>query len=235
MSRAALRGLTVTIDARSLGPGVGGTQRYTLDLAVSLARFTDAAVRVVVPPDLAPDAAGLLAETAAIEVITYEQAAAGVDLTDVVHRPQQIFSSDDLRLLRLLGRRLVVTHQDLIGYHNPTYHETAAVWEQYRRITRLALAAADRVVFFSEHSRRDAEAEDLVTADRCDVVGIALAPQPPVEPVAPAPVPRDQEFILCLERRLPPQEPAVRHPSGARAAITARLARSAGARRPARD
>jgi glycosyltransferase involved in cell wall biosynthesis len=198
LSRAALGGLTVTVDGRSLGQGVGGTQRYTLDLAVSLARFTDAAVRVVVPPDLAPDAAGVLAETPAVEVITYEQAAAGVNPTDVVHRPQQIFSSADLRLLRVLGRRLVVTHQDLIGYHNPTYHETAAVWEQYRRVTRLALAAADRVVFFSGHSRRDAEAEDLVTADRCDVVGIALAPQPPVEPVAPARVPRGQEFILCL-------------------------------------
>jgi glycosyltransferase involved in cell wall biosynthesis len=198
LSRAALGGLTVTVDGRSLDQAVGGTQRYTLDLTLSLARFTDAAVRIVVPPDLSADTAAVLADTGGIEVITYEQAAAGVNETHVVHRPQQVFSGSDLRLLRLLGRRLVVTHQDLIAYHNPTYHENLAVWEQYRRITRLALAASDRVVFFSEHSRHDAEAEDLVTADRSDIVGIGLAPHPPVSPSPPPGAPRDQEFILCL-------------------------------------
>jgi glycosyltransferase involved in cell wall biosynthesis len=109
-----------------------------------------------------------------------------------------VFSADDLNLLRLLGRRLVVTHQDLIAYHNPTYHESVESWEQYRRITRIALAAADRVVLFSEHSRQDVLSEDLVTDERCDVVGAALASRGAIEPKAPAARGLDRDFILCL-------------------------------------
>jgi glycosyltransferase involved in cell wall biosynthesis len=198
LSRSTLDGLSVTIDARSLGPTLGGTQRYTLELVLGLARFTDATVRAVVAPELGSEAASALSGDRRIEVITYEQAVAGVELTDVVHRPQQVFSEGDINLLRLLGRRVVVTHQDLIGYHNPSYHETLETWKQFRRITRIALAAADRVVFFSQHSRRDAEAEDLVSSERSDVVGAAIAPADSSERVAPTGALQGQAFLLCL-------------------------------------
>ncbi|MFZ1994039.1 MAG: glycosyltransferase [Solirubrobacteraceae bacterium] len=198
LSDAALGGLGVTIDARSLTSAVGGTQRYTLELLLALARHTDAMVRAVVAHDLAADARDALTE-AKVELIDYEQAAAGVAPTHVVHRPQQVFSADDLNLLRLLGRRLVVTHQDLIAFHNPTYHPGPDAWEQYRRVTRNALAVADRVVVFSDHSRSEVLAEDLVAAERCDVVGAALAPRPgPAIAAAPEGAPAGREFILCL-------------------------------------
>ncbi len=200
VSRVAVRGLTVTIDARSLGPGAaaGGTQLYTLELALALAGTERAAVRVVVGPDVAIRTRRRLDETDGIQVVTYDEVIGGVELSEVVHRPQQVFTADDLALLRLLGRRLVITHQDLIAYHNPTYHESIETWEQYRRITRIALASADRVVFFSEHSKRAAEAEDLVAPERGDVVGAALGEPPPIVARAPAGVPADREFILCL-------------------------------------
>ncbi len=123
---------------------------------------------------------------------------AGVAPSHVVHRPQQAFSTGDLNLLALLGRRVVITHQDLIAYHNPAYHETQETWEQHRRITRVALAAADRVVFFSEHSRRDALAEDLVSPERCEVIGAAVAGRTSNDLTRPAAAPRDRDFILCL-------------------------------------
>jgi glycosyltransferase involved in cell wall biosynthesis len=198
VARASVRGLTVTIDGRSLGPGVGGTQLYTLELALALAETDALTVRVVVASDLGADAWHRLREARQVEVITYEQAIAGVELSDVVHRPQQVFSASDLNLLRLLGRRLVVTHQDLIAYHNPTYHPDLDRWEQFRRITRIALAGADRVVFFSEHSRRDAAAEDLVAVDRSDVIGAALGRPGTTAPKAPSGVPHGQQFIFCL-------------------------------------
>lgn len=198
LSDAALGGLGVTIDARSLTSAVGGTQRYTLELLVALARHTDATVRAVVAHDLAADARDALAD-ATVELIDYEQAAAGVAPTHVVHRPQQVFSADDLNLLRRLGRRLVVTHQDLIAFHNPTYHPSADAWEQYRRVTRNALTVADRVVVFSDHSRSEVFAEDLVPAERCDVIGAALARRPsPVAAAAPEGAPQGRDFILCL-------------------------------------
>jgi glycosyltransferase involved in cell wall biosynthesis len=198
LARTAERGLTVTIDGRSLNQVGGGTQRYTLELILALHRFTDVSLRVVLPPDPASAANAALAQRPEIEVISYEQAAAGVSRSDVVHRPQQVFSEADLTLLRLLGDRLVVTHQDLIAYHNPTYHSSPDDWQRYRRITRLALTVADRTVFFSEAAADDARAEELVAESRWDVVGIALdapfsdAPQRPTELAGAA------DFVLCL-------------------------------------
>jgi glycosyltransferase involved in cell wall biosynthesis len=198
LARTAERGLTLTIDGRSLNQVGGGTQRYTLELILALHRFTDVSLRVVVPPDPSSTATAALARRPEIEVISYEQAAAGVSRSDVVHRPQQVFSEADLTLLRMLGDRLVVTHQDLIAYHNPTYHASPDDWQRYRRITRLALTAADRTVFFSEAALGDARAEDLVAESRWDVVGIALdtpfsdAPQRPTELAGAT------DFMLCL-------------------------------------
>ena len=153
VSRAALTGLSVTIDGRSLGPSHGGTQLYTLQLALALARSGSLAVRVVVGPDVSVDSHRRLTEADGIG-LSPNQVIAGVEKSDIVHRPQQVFTADDLNLLALLGRRLVVTHQDLIAYHNPTYHSSFETWEQYRRITRIALAAADRIVFFRAQSAR---------------------------------------------------------------------------------
>ena len=195
--RSALLGLTVTIDGRSLGPQAGGTQLYTIELILALARTGEVSLRVVVADDLSPGARGRLEDADGIEIITYEQAVAGVELSDVVHRPQQVFSVGDLNLLRVLGSRVVVTHQDLIAYHNPTYHAAIDTWEQYRRVTRIALAVADRVVFFSEHSRRDATAEDLVSPDRSEVIGVGLGDAEPQTPRRPARAP-DGEFIVCV-------------------------------------
>ncbi|MGA7703774.1 MAG: hypothetical protein WB998_02645, partial [Solirubrobacteraceae bacterium] len=181
-ARLTLRGLSVTIDGRSLTAKVGGTQTYAIELILALAREPGIEVRVLVAPDISARAREAFAGTPGIELLTYEQALAGAPLSDVVHRPQQVFTPDDMVLLRLLGRRVVVGQQDLIAYHNPGYHHDADSWHAYRRTTRLALAGADQVVFFSEHARRDALGEDLVSAGRAHVVGIGadtLAPDGP--------------------------------------------------------
>lgn len=198
VARTAERGLTVTIDGRSLNQVGGGTQRYTLEMILALHRFTNVSLRVVVPPDPAPAATKALARRPEIEVISYEQAVAGVSRSDVVHRPQQVFSEADLTLLRMLGDRLVVTHQDLIAYHNPTYHSSPEEWQRYRRITRLALAVADRTVFFSEAAADDARAEDLVAESGWDVVGIALESPFSDVLVAPEALAGATDFVLCL-------------------------------------
>ena len=199
-ARMTLCGLSVTIDGRSLTAKVGGTQTYAIELILALAREPDLEVRVLVAPDLSARASEAFASTPGIELLTYEQALAGAPLSDVAHRPQQVFTPDDMVLLRLVGRRVVVGQQDLIAYHNPGYHPDADIWQAYRRTTRLALAGADQVVFFSEHARRDALGEDLVAAGRAHVVGIgadALAPDGPLgDP--PGALLADEPFLLCL-------------------------------------
>jgi glycosyltransferase involved in cell wall biosynthesis len=197
-ARAARFGLSVTIDARALGPGVGGTQTYVGALVLALAEVGDLSVRAVLAHD-APDPLHAAFAGAGVETIDYEQAAAGVGRTDVVHRPQQVFTSHDLRLLRMLGERIVVSHMDLIAFRNPTYHASLQEWRGYRRSTRLALAAADRVVFFSDHARRDAIGEELVTSGRSAVAGIGVQPATDaVELMRPETVPAGRNFLLLL-------------------------------------
>jgi glycosyltransferase involved in cell wall biosynthesis len=205
VARAARRGLSVTIDARALGGStVSGTQIYTVELVLALARSGRVRLRVVVPHDLSSFAARAFDSAPGIELLPYERATQGVELTDIVHRPQQVFTAADLALLRLLGQRIVVGQQDLIAYRDPAYHESAAVWWSYRRVTRLALAAADRVVFFSEHTRRDVIAEELLDAGRAEVTGIggdaeaAGETGAAGEATAPSGAPGDGAFLACL-------------------------------------
>ena len=99
----------------------------------------------------------------------WEAVDSGFDLADVVHRPYQVSNDEDLSFLAKLGERLIVTNQDLIAYHNPSYFRDFDSWEGYRRITRTALAVADRVMFFSAHACDDALAEDLVEPHRASI------------------------------------------------------------------
>jgi len=201
VARAALRKLSVTVDARSLGPNAGGTQVYALELIRALARTREVRTRVLVGPHQ-----GLVKQldTMALDdtsVITYEQALGKVEPTDIVHRPQQVFTVDDLDLLRPLGHRLVITHMDLIAYHNPTYFAELEHWRRHVRATRIALAAADQVLFFSSHALRDAEREALINPQHASIVPIGVDPDGSEDPEITRPEPlanRDEPFMLCL-------------------------------------
>jgi glycosyltransferase involved in cell wall biosynthesis len=201
VAQTSTRPLGVTIDARALGSAATGTRTYILDLIVALAREQWLSLRVVLPPDTAPEVLELLEADAAIELISYAQAAAGVERTDLVHRPQQVFTADDLTLLRGLGERIVVTHHDLIAYRCGAYHESPQQWQDYRRVTRLALAAADMVVFPSQHARADALREDLIAPARAHAVpdgAERVWPQPPAAAVRPAGVPEQADLLVCI-------------------------------------
>ena len=192
--RVAGAPVSVTIDARALGAVAAGTQTYVAGLVQALAaRPASVTVRVVVRDDLAPAAIDEL-ERAGVELVTERQAADGLARTDIAHRPQQVFVPEDLSLLRSLGERVVITHLDLIAYRNPAYHDSRDEWRRYRRLTRLALAAADRVVFLSEHARRDAIAEDLIEPQWTTVAGVGIQPDigdPPSRPPDGVPLGRD--------------------------------------------
>jgi glycosyltransferase involved in cell wall biosynthesis len=200
VARTALHGLSVTIDGRALTSTFGGTQTYIIELIMALARRRDITLRVLIPPDLSPRAASALATLADVELLHHEQVIDGVPLTDVVHRPQPAFTPDDVTLLRMVGERIVIGQLDLIAYHNYSYHRDIDHWRAYRRTTRLALGGADQVVFFSEHARRDALAEDLLPAARTHVVGIGVDM---LERASAAGAPPDgfrqgDSFLLCL-------------------------------------
>lgn len=173
-ARRAMRGLAVTIDARCLGPLVTGTQVHTLEVIAALSHTDRLSIRVIVPPDLGAYAQARLAELDRVELLAHSDIHAGTARTDVAHRPFQVSSADDLRLLSRVGERTVITHQDLIAYRNPGYFPGFPQWERHRRLTRQALASADGVVFFSHHAANDALREELVERERVRVVYIGV-------------------------------------------------------------
>jgi glycosyltransferase involved in cell wall biosynthesis len=199
-ARVAARGtdapVSVTIDARALGPGASGTQTYARGLALALARSGRTSVRAVVR-DRTPSEVADELRTAGIEVVLENRAHDQLPRTDIAHRPQQVFVPEDLSLLRKLGERIVITQHDLIAYRNITYHESPDEWRRYRRLTRIALAACDRVVFVSDHARRDAISEDLIEAEYASVCGegIELGQEPGARPHR---VPAGRELLAMV-------------------------------------
>lgn len=199
----AFRGLTVTIDGRILTRFLTGTQVHVLELIAALHAGGAIDLRVLVPPDLGAYAQLLFARMPSVALLPVAEIGQGAEMSDVVHRPFQVASPEDLDVLRAVGRRLIVTQQDLIGYHNPAYHRSPEKWMQHRRLTRTALSAADQVLFFSRHAAKEALAEDLVDRARVHVAhlgtdhvlaGLNPEPRPPrgADRIGEAP------FLLCL-------------------------------------
>jgi hypothetical protein len=198
-ARARRNGMSVTVDARSLGTGFGGTQTYVASLLTELARADSLSVRAVIAGDLEPELRDTLERSNVVLVDYADAASSRLPRTDVVHRPQQVFSPSDLRLLGLVGERLVVSHMDLIAYRAANYHDSVDTWLSYRRTSRIALASADHVLFFSDHARRDALTEDLVPAERTSVAGIGVsAPAADATARRPPAIPEDDREMLLM-------------------------------------
>lgn len=215
--------LSVTLDARALGAVRAGTHVHALELIAALGRTGRLRLRVVTPPDLDPTARAALTRIDDIELLDYARATKQPPPTDVVHRPLQVFTADDLALLLPLGLRLVVTHQDLIAYRSPSYHDAPELWGRYRRVTRATLGVADHVVFFSEHALADALADELVDPTRASVVPIgvdhSVLAHGAIRPVRPARLPVDDiPYLLCLGADLPHKN----HPFAVRLAAALR-------------
>ena len=201
--RRASNGLSVVIDARILDGRVTGTQVHVMELIAAVARTGQARVRAVVGPALDAKTGSAFRGLRGVEVVSAETAA-GLRPGDLVHRPFQVSSAEDLIFLRRLGERLVVTHQDMIGYRNPSYFSARREWDEYRRLTRRALAVADRAVFFSAHALGDALAEDLIHPGRGTVVpigvdhGVRGGRRPAIRQPAAVRASRSGRVILCL-------------------------------------
>ncbi|HUB35764.1 MAG TPA: glycosyltransferase, partial [Solirubrobacteraceae bacterium] len=202
-ARRAIRGLSVTIDGRCLGPVMTGTQLHTLELIKALDATDQVGVRVIAGPDMGAYATTELALRPRIEVISFTDVHPAMDRTDIAHRPYQVNNPNDLLILSCAGERQVITHQDLIAYRNPGYFPGYPQWRRYQRLTRQALSLADCVVFFSHHAAGDTLGEDLVEADRVRVVYIGV--DHPVSSSADALAPpagmeafEGERFLLCL-------------------------------------
>lgn len=204
VARRALVGLTIGIDALSLGPIEMGTQHNVIETIRALADLPGIARLVVfVPAQLPPYAIALFDTLPAVDfVVANPFAWRGERIVDLVYRPYQVTQQAELDFLCSVADRFVVNQLDTIAFENPAYFANAGEWMAYRATTRLALAQADGVAFLSEHGRRTASSAGLLSAGQptevvgCGVVQRAVDDGDPSPPLAL--VGRSDGFVLCL-------------------------------------
>jgi glycosyltransferase involved in cell wall biosynthesis len=132
-----------------------------------------------------------------VEVI---ERAAGVTGFDVAYRPYQLLDPAELTWLAEAGQRLIVGQLDMIGFANPSYHPSPALFHAVRNLQRHTMRLADAVTFISQFGMDWALAEcpDL-DPTRCfhvscgtDVREGVAAGQPRERPPVEGP------FIACI-------------------------------------
>jgi len=170
VARRALTGLAVTVDLGGtsdldrFGPGL------LLELLRTLAQTHGIRLAVVLPDSLRRETRAVLAGLPGVRLLTGEEAQRPAPRADVVHRMTSIRGIEDMRRLRTLGERVVITAEDLWRYDNPTDFSDFPAWDRHRALTRDGMALADRVVFSSDRDRLDALAEGLVADARASTV-----------------------------------------------------------------
>jgi glycosyltransferase involved in cell wall biosynthesis len=203
--------LWVTLDARALEGAVTGTQVHILELVRALAATGALRLRLLVREQrIDPATLELLRGLPDTELLAEDDVDETTPPSTVFHRPQQTFAPEDVQLALRLGERLVLSQLDLIAYRNPGYFADAEAWEAYRRASRHGMSAAERVVVFSEHTRRELLRDALVEDERIRVIAPGLDHRDPARPRRPAalnagddaPLPDDgpdpDGFLLCL-------------------------------------
>ncbi len=192
---------SVLIDARCLSGAMTGTQIHALELIHALHETNSVDLRVLAPHHVNPDAAAILQSIGGITLVR-EGEIDDAERVDVVHRPYQLGHGSELLDLMRLGRRVVITHQDLIAYNAPEYFPNYAGFVAYRRVTRDVFGIADFVVFFSAHALNEAQAAGLTNGDRTAVVHLgtdhAFFDNTRHEDPAPVEAVGESPFLLCL-------------------------------------
>ena len=203
VANQSVRKLSVTIDGRCLTQSKTGTQFHVLNVIAALARTDALSLRVLVPSGTGAYAKSELESFGDLEILETRDVFEGVTRSDIVHRPFQVQTGSDMGVLANLGDRIIITNQDLIGFRNASYYESARDWQTYRRLTAESLALSSLVLFFSEHARDDAISEGLVTHEKSRVVLIAPdgegadALEDAARPASRVDL-EERPFLLCL-------------------------------------
>jgi glycosyltransferase involved in cell wall biosynthesis len=193
--------LSVTIDARALDGVVTGTQLHILELALALADTGALRLRLLVREKrIDPQTLERLRNLPDTDLLSEDEVDEETPRSTVYHRPQQAFAHEDVELAVRLGERIVISQLDLIAYRNPGYFADPGAWEAYRRASRHGIAAAERVIVFSDHTRRDLLSDGLADEERIRIVPPGLDHRTATTPRRPEALDgRDVgEFLLCL-------------------------------------
>jgi glycosyltransferase involved in cell wall biosynthesis len=166
---AAVEPLRVTVDLRSCAFPLSGTQVQALNLVEALAPRNDLRVSVLLPTHIHESTRPYL-DALPSSLVRHVTGRKIVPFPHVFHRPYQILTENEITDVVTSGTRLVVTHQDMILDRTPAYFASTDRWRNYTATTALTFVAADEVVFFSEHARREAVRDGLVDQAKTSVI-----------------------------------------------------------------
>lgn len=153
LRKAELIGVDILIDGSCFGPYEQGTQVAVL---ANIRALTDhpQVERVVVAmpsPEMPPPyTLGVLHHPKVM--LCRDQGGTFPDAppVDIIHRPFQPHGGLPLDRWAQVGRRVVITVQDLIGYNNGYYYANSAEWLEYRSAMAVTLLKLDAVIAISE-------------------------------------------------------------------------------------
>ena len=163
LARAKIHGLRLLIDGSCLGAMEMGTQVQTVCLIDALARREDvASIAVGTPNGTVPGYAAKLMKYGKVTFcrenhLNFDDA----PHVDIVHRPFQPDATIPWGRWRELGKRVVITIQDLIAYKIGSYHRDGNAWLHYRDGMKSAASVADGVVAISNDTLSVIEEEQL--------------------------------------------------------------------------
>lgn len=194
---ACTTGLRVVVDGACITDDpFTGTQHLVIEITRWLA-----AVRPEAKVMLATQRSVISASRSQLAGTGVEVVARRNDLqADVVYRPYQMLYAKELSFVLAVGRRGLVGQLDMIGYSNPFYHPSPALFFFARNLQRHLMRTLDGVTFISAFGRDSALAEcpDLVP-ERLHVVSCGADPAPQEGALAPGRLlDQDSRFIACL-------------------------------------
>jgi glycosyltransferase involved in cell wall biosynthesis len=165
---AEVEPLRVTVDLRRCAFPVSGTQVHALNLVSALATRDALRLSVLLPQQVH---SSLRKHVDALPRSVERHIVGGrvAPQPHVFHRPHQVFEAEVADLVSP-GARVVITHQDMILDRAPAYFHSLEEWRSHPAATALSFVAADEVVFYSEHARREAVREGLVDEGKTSVV-----------------------------------------------------------------
>jgi len=159
----ALRGMTVAVDGRALGPLLMGTQQVIIETVRTLLKHpVVASVRLYVSNEVPVYARERLSDVQVEYVRVLRNEDIPSDKCDVAYRPYQASNPDDLRFLRAIGKWISINQLDNIAFSNPAYFPNNSDWVDYRNLGRMSLSLVDGIAYLSKSSQREAHAEGLV-------------------------------------------------------------------------
>ncbi len=202
-ARGGLLGYDIAIDTTCLGGPTNGTQVLTLELVRALATTANRKDKLtLIVADRLPRDKMLGVDKLVDEVVTVSSLQGKPRRFDLVHRPFQLYWSDDLTFLLGIAKYFAFTQLDCIAYANPAYALNPESWQQIRRHTELAFAIADGVAFISREAANSATQHGLTIPEsrsRVTYLGIdhLLHNATPIAPATADKLSR-QPFLLVL-------------------------------------